>query len=103
MGARPHHIIFRHLFPNVLSLVIVALTIDAGTLILIESGLSFIGLGVQPPAASWGNMLTDARSFFVKGVHLVVWPGVLITTTVLCFFIVGDGLRDALDPRTSRR
>ena len=103
MGASHWHIIASHLFPNVLSLVIVALTIDAGTLILVESGLSFLGLGVQPPTPSWGNMLTDARTFLVKGVHLIVWPGILITFTVLCFYIVGDGLRDALDPRTSRK
>lgn len=103
MGASHWHIIGSHLFPNVLSIVIVALTIDAGTLILIESGLSFLGLGVQPPTPSWGNMLTNARTFLVKGVHLIVWPGVLITFTVLCFYIVGDGLRDALDPRTSRK
>jgi peptide/nickel transport system permease protein len=103
MGASHWHIIILHLFPNVLSIIIVALTIDAGTLILIESGLSFLGLGVQPPTPSWGNMLTDARTFLVKGVHLIVWPGVLITFTVLCFYIVGDGLRDALDPRTSRK
>jgi peptide/nickel transport system permease protein len=103
MGAGHWHIIALHLFPNVLSLIIVSLTIDAGTLILTESGLSFLGLGVQPPTPSWGNMLTDARTFLVKGVHLIVWPGVLITFTVLCFYIVGDGLRDALDPHTSRK
>jgi peptide/nickel transport system permease protein len=103
LGARPWQIIFYHLFPNVLPLVIVALTIDAGTLILVESGLSFLGFGVQPPTPSWGNMLTSARSYFVTGVHLVVWPGLLITLTVLCFYMVGDGLRDALDPRLSRR
>jgi len=103
MGASHWHIIASHLFPNVFSLVVVALTISAGSLILVESGLSFLGLGVQPPTPSWGNMLTNARTFLVKGVHLIVWPGALITFTVLCFYVVGDGLRDALDPRTSRK
>ena len=98
MGAPAWRIAIFHLFPNVLPLIIVALTINAGTLILIESGLSFLGLGVQPPIPSWGNMLTTARTYFVTGPHLVVWPGMLITVTVLCFYLVGDGLRDALDP-----
>lgn len=98
MGAPAWRIAIFHLFPNVLPLIIVALTINAGTLILIESGLSFLGLGVQPPIPSWGNMLTTARTYFVTGPHLVVWPGMLITITVLCFYLVGDGLRDALDP-----
>ena len=69
--------------------------------LLVESSLSYLGgeLGVQEPAASWGNMLTDARSYFNIGTHLVIWPGVLIMVTVLSFYLVGDGLRDALDPR----
>jgi peptide/nickel transport system permease protein len=92
-----------HLLPNVLPIIITNLTISAGTLILVESGLSFLGLGVQAPTPTWGNMLTDARSYFARGVHLVFWPGLLITVTVLCFYLVGDGLRDALDPRTARR
>lgn len=99
MGASSWRIALYHLSPNVLALITVALTINAGTLILIESGLSFLGLGVQPPIPSWGNMLTSARTYFNTGPHLVVWPGVLITITVLCFYLVGDGLRDALDPR----
>jgi peptide/nickel transport system permease protein len=102
VGAPSHQILLRHLLPNVLSLVIVTLTIDAGSLILIESGLSFLGLGVRPPTPSWGNMLTDARSSLVTGQHLIIWPGVMIFVTVLCFFLVGDGLRDALDPRRKR-
>lgn len=102
VGAPSHRILRLHLLPNVLSLVIVTLTIDAGSLILIESGLSFLGLGVRPPTPSWGNMLTDARSSLVTGQHLIIWPGVMIFVTVLCFFLVGDGLRDALDPRKKR-
>ena len=82
--------------------MIVTGTIIAGNLILVESGLSYLGVGVQPPTPSWGNMLTDARTYFVQGVHLVIWPGMLILVTVLCFYLVGDGLRDALDPHHSR-
>jgi peptide/nickel transport system permease protein len=103
LGAPAWRLTLVHILPNLLSLVIVSLTIDAGTLILVESGLSFLGLGVQQPTASWGNMLTAARSYFATGIHLVIWPGILITLTVLCFYIVGDGLRDAFDPRTSRK
>ncbi len=103
VGAPTHRLLTQHFFPNVASLVIISLTIDAGTLILIEAGLSYLGLGVRPPTPSWGNMLTSARMYFNTGPHLVVWPGVMIAVTVLCFFIAGDGLRDALDPRARGR
>ena len=103
VGAPTHRLLTQHFFPNVASLVIISLTIDAGTLILIEAGLSYLGLGVRPPTPSWGNMLTSARMYFNTGPHLVVWPGVMIAVTVLCFFITGDGLRDALDPRARGR
>jgi ABC-type dipeptide/oligopeptide/nickel transport system permease subunit len=103
LGAPSHRILTHHLFPNVASLVIVSLTIDAGSLILIEAGLSYLGLGVRPPKSSWGNMLTSARLYFNTGPHLVIWPGIMIAVTVLCFFIAGDGLRDALDPRARGR
>lgn len=102
LGAPPWRLIAIHILPNLLSLVIINLTISAGVLILVESGLSFLGLGVQPPTPTWGNMLTDSRSYFVKGVHLVIWPGLLISITVLCFYLLGDGLRDALDPRSRK-
>ncbi|MBN1966068.1 MAG: ABC transporter permease [Anaerolineae bacterium] len=102
IGSSARWIMLNHILPNTLSVVIISLTINAGTLILIESGLSYLGLGVQPPTPTWGNMLTDSRSYFVQGTHLVVWPGALITLTVLCFYLVGDGLRDALDPRRVR-
>lgn len=103
LGAGPRRLLVSHLLPNVISLVIVSLTINAGGLILVESGLSYLGLGVRPPTPSWGNMLTSARQYFVTGPHLVVWPGIMIVVTVLCFFVVGDGLRDAFDPRQARR
>lgn len=103
LGASDLRIMTRHILPNLLPLVIVTLTIVAGNLILTESGLSFLGVGVQPPTPTWGNMLTDSRSYFARGTYLVVWPGLSIMLTVLCFYVVGDGLRDALDPRTARR
>lgn len=102
LGGTAFQVMLRHILPNVLSIALVAVTISAGTLILAESGLSFLGLGVQPPTPTWGNMLTDSRAYFARAVHLVIWPGALITITVLCFFLVGDGLRDALDPRKRR-
>ena len=103
LGSSANRIMLQHMIPNILSVVIVSLTINAGTLILIESALSYLGIGVQPPVPSWGNMLTESRTFFVSGRHLVIWPGAMITITVLCFYLFGDGLRDALDPRTTRK
>jgi peptide/nickel transport system permease protein len=98
LGASNTRLLFIHIFPNVLSIVLVTGTIIAGNLILTESGLSFLGLGVQPPTPTWGNMLNESQTFFVRGVHLIIWPGLLIMIAVLCFYLTGDGLRDALDP-----
>jgi peptide/nickel transport system permease protein len=103
VGVSNWRLLVHHILPNVLPIVIVTMTIIAGNLILVESGLSFLGVGVQAPTPTWGNMLTDARSYFNIGTHLVIWPGLLIMVTVLCFYLVGDGLRDALDPRSSWR
>ncbi|MFN8373851.1 MAG: ABC transporter permease [Anaerolineae bacterium] len=102
LGASNRRLLLLHIFPNLMSIVIVTGSIIAGNLILVESGLSYLGVGVQPPTPTWGNMLTDSRTYFVQGVHLVVWPGALILVTVMCFYLVGDGLRDALDPHRSR-
>lgn len=99
LGASDFRILSSHILPNIFSIVMVTMTIIAGNLILVESGLSYLGVGIQPPTPTWGNMLTDSRSYFVTGVHLVFSPGILIMITVLCFYLVGDGLRDALDPR----
>ncbi|MGB1286223.1 MAG: ABC transporter permease [Aggregatilineales bacterium] len=99
LGASSFRILLHHILPNIISIVLVTMTIIAGNLILVESGLSYLGVGIQPPTPTWGNMLTDSRNYFVTGVHLVVFPGILIMITVLCFYLVGDGLRDALDPR----
>jgi peptide/nickel transport system permease protein len=102
LGASDVRLLMSHIFPNLMSIVIVTGSIIAGNLILVESGLSFLGVGVQPPVPTWGNMLTDSRTYFVTGVHLVIWPGLLIMVTVMCFYLVGDGLRDALDPHRVR-
>lgn len=99
LGATNWRVMWNHILPNVLSLVIISLAISAGVMILVESALSFLGLGVRPPTPTWGNMLTDSRSYFLTGPHLVIWPGLLITMTVLAFYVIGDGFRDALDPR----
>jgi peptide/nickel transport system permease protein len=102
MGASDARIIFRHLLPNVLPLMFVLTAIDVGTLILIESALSFLGLGISPPTPSWGNMLTRAAQDLSRGPWLVYAPGAAIFLTVLCLYLLGDGLRDALDPRLNR-
>jgi peptide/nickel transport system permease protein len=102
VGATNVRILFRHLFPNVLPIAIVLLGIDVGDAILRESALSYLGLGIQPPDASWGNMLNNAQSFFSRAPWLVYVPGAIIATTVWCLFTLGDGLRDAFDPRTVR-
>jgi peptide/nickel transport system permease protein len=99
IGARPIRVMFRHIFPNILPLMIILAMTDIGGLILTESALSYLGFGIQPPVPSWGNMLTGATQFLTKGPWLVYAPGALIWLTVLCLYLVGDGLRDALDPR----
>jgi peptide/nickel transport system permease protein len=101
IGASRARIIFRHLLPNVASIIIVQATLMTGEAILIESGLSFLGLGIQPPAVSWGNMLSRAQGFlyYPNGIYIALFPGLFIFMTVLCANFLGDGLRDALDPR----
>lgn len=92
-------IIARHMLPNVLSPVIVLATLDMGSLILAISGLSFLGLGAQPPTPEWGAMLNDGRPYMQVMPQLMIYPGLAIMTVVLAFNLLGDGLRDALDPR----
>ena len=100
IGASNSRLIFRHILPNALAPVIVAATFGMANAILLEAGLSFLGLGVQPPTASWGNMLTDAQSLTVLESLPWLWipPGVAIALAVLAINFIGDGLRDALDP-----
>lgn len=101
-GVSEMSIIFRHLLPNALGPVLVAGSLGAAAAILVEASLSFIGLGVQAPTASWGNMLLDAQTLTILQSMPWLWmpPGTLILTTVLAINFVGDGLRDALDPRS---
>lgn len=101
LGASSFRIMYSHIFPNLISITAIALARFIGNLILTESALSFLGLGVQPPTATWGNMLSKSQEFFTTGPHLVVLPGLLITLTVLCLYVIGDGVRDAFDPRTA--
>jgi oligopeptide transport system permease protein len=98
VGARPMTIIFRHLFPNSLGPVIVALTLSIPNLILLEAVLSFIGLGVPPPYPSWGQMVNEGWRGLRATPHLTIFPGLAITFTIMAFNVLGDGLRDALDP-----
>ena len=99
VGASNLHIMFRHILPNLLSPIIVAVTLSVGTVILLESVLSFLGLGIQPPMASWGNMLTNAQQLIWEAPMLAVYPGLLIFITVISFNFLGDGLQDAFDPK----
>jgi peptide/nickel transport system permease protein len=98
IGASPLRIMFTHILPNLFSLIIITLAIDIGSLILAEAALSYLGLGIKPPDASWGNMLDGSQEFFTRGIHLVIFPGLMIFITVLCLYLIGDGLRDAFDP-----
>jgi len=99
LGASDTRILSRHLIPNSLAPVIVAATLTVGGAILSEAALSFLGIGIQPPTPSWGNMLQNAQDFVWTTPWLAIWPGAMIFLTVLCFNFLGDGLRDALDPR----
>ena len=98
-GATNSRIIFRHLVPNVLGPVVVLASLSIGNIIILESALSFLGLGVRPPTASWGGMLADGRAYIRTYPHICLVPGIAITITVLAFNLLGDGVRDALDPR----
>jgi len=103
LGVKDRRIIFRHILPNALAPVFVTATLDVATAILVEAGLSFLGFGVQPPAPSWGNILTEGRTYIFDAWWLTVFPGLAILTTVLSFNLLGEGLRDALDPRLRGR
>lgn len=99
VGADDRRIIARHVIPNVLGPVIVLASLSVGSVIILEAALSFLGLGVQPPTPSWGGMLSEGRGYMRDYPHLSIAPGVMIFLTVLAFNLIGDGLRDALDPR----
>ena len=103
VGAKDSTIMFKFILPNVLSPIIVQATFNLSTAIMIEAGLSFLGLGTQPPQPSWGQMLNEARAYMEQAPWLAFFPGIAIVYAVLAFNFFGDGLRDALDPRLSQR
>jgi len=99
LGYSDRRIIMRHILPNTLAPIIVIATLNIGNTILLEAGLSFLGLGVQPPTASWGSMVNDGRDAMITAWWISTFPGLAIVATVISFNLLGDGLRDALDPR----
>ena len=99
IGCSNTRIMFKHILPNVLAPIIVNATMSVSGAILSLASLGFLGLGVQPPTAEWGYMLSDSRTYINSAPHMIMSPGVAIALTVLCFNLLGDGLRDALDPR----
>jgi peptide/nickel transport system permease protein len=101
LGATDRRLMWRHILPNVTSIVLVVTGFDVAGAILAESGLSALGLGIQPPTASWGNMLAKSFQYTTKAPWLVISPGVMIFLTVFSIFLIADGIRDALDPRIS--
>lgn len=98
LGTRPLHVLLRHALPHLMPSVLVSVTFGVGTAILMESALSFIGLGIQPPAASWGNMLSNAMTYLHGSPALAIYPGVMILITVISVNVLGDALRDAAEP-----
>lgn len=101
LGAARRRVIFRHLLPNTLGPLLVAATLGVGDVILLEAGLSFLGLGVQPPTPSWGGMILDAKPVLVQAPWAGIFPGLAIVATVLAANLFGDALRDAVDPRSA--
>jgi len=99
LGSSEMRIMFKELLPNAIAPVLVSATLNVANAVLMESYISFLGYGIQPPLASWGNMLTNAQAYFDTATYLAILPGVMITLTVMSFNFLGDGLRDALDPK----
>jgi peptide/nickel transport system permease protein len=99
LGVTDRAIIFRHVLPNTLAPVVVAATLGVGYAIILEASASFLGLGVQPPTASWGSMLYRAQGLMIQAPWVAIFPGLMILVTVMAINFLGDGLRDALDPR----
>lgn len=103
LGAKDRTIMIRHMFPNVIAPLLVSVTLGVGESILFEAALSYLGLGIQPPTPSWGNMLFNAQELIYQAPYLAIIPGVLIFLVVISFNFVGDGLQDAIDPKSIRR
>lgn len=102
VGAGSNRILFRHLLPNSLSPILVLATIRLGTAILTAASLGFLGLGVKPPSPEWGTMLSEGRNYMQLAPHIAIFPGLAILITVVALNLLGDGLRDAIDPRTRK-
>lgn len=102
-GMSPWRIMFKHVLPNVLTPILVAATYGIPEAILASAALGFLGMGVQPPTPEWGVMISEGKDFIRRAPFLITWPGIAIATVVLGFNFLGDGLRDALDPRASRK
>ncbi len=100
IGSSDSRIIMKHILPNIISLIVVRATLGISTAVLDTAALGFLGLGVQPPFAEWGDMLGRARGFIFNAPYTLIFPGIAITMTVLAFNLLGDGLRDALDPKS---
>ena len=103
VGVRSGTIIFRHVLPNALAPVIVQATLSLGSAILLAAGLGFLGLGIQPPTPEWGSMLGEGRNYIFSNPNMATFPGIAIFIAVLSFNLMGDGLRDALDPRLRQK
>jgi peptide/nickel transport system permease protein len=101
-GVRELRILSDHVIPNTLTPILILATIFIPSAILTEAALSFLGLGIQPPAPSWGNLIADGSQYLLVNPWMAFFPGMAITLTVLAFNFVGDGVRDALDPRSTR-
>jgi peptide/nickel transport system permease protein len=99
LGAGGAYVLVRHILPQTVASVVVSATLGVGVAILTESAISYLGLGIQPPTASWGNMLQNAQQYVFTSSSLAVYPGLAVTLVVLAYNFLGDGLRDALDPR----
>jgi peptide/nickel transport system permease protein/oligopeptide transport system permease protein len=102
VGGNDARVMFRHILPNILSPIIVRSTLGVSTAILDAAALGFLGLGVKPPHAEWGTMLGSVRVYIFNAPHILIFPGIAITITVLAFNLFGDGVRDALDPRSKK-
>jgi ABC-type dipeptide/oligopeptide/nickel transport system permease subunit len=102
IGTNPLRIVFNHILPNAITPIIVQGSLGVGTAILDAAALSFLGLGAQPPTPEWGQILSESRNYVFTSPHMVFFPGIAIMITVLGFNLLGDGMRDALDPRLNR-
>jgi peptide/nickel transport system permease protein len=99
LGARETRVMARHILPNIVAVIVISVTLRVGVSILAEASLSYLGLGVQPPAASWGNLVADGREYLRSAWWVSLFPGSLVFVSVMAFNLLGDGLRDAFDPR----